>query len=175
MTGKGCIIPDFRLLGNIWPICLLLVPTHSSPLIPPTWGVNFNNMFMCSFYKQRFQKRKKDSQVISVFLRFWYLHMQKLLKKCCWNWHKWSISPTCLCAAFTNKDSKSAKDIQVICIFLYFWDLHLQKLVLKHWWNWLEISLASAMQQRTPRCVQEKLPIRHNTLLTTFTDKTHNW
>ncbi len=109
MTGKGCIIPDFRLLGNIWPICLLLVPTHSSPLIPPTWGVNFNNMFMCSFYKQRFQKRKKDSQVISVFLRFWYLHMQKLLKTCCWNWHKWSISPTCLCAAFTNKDSKSAK------------------------------------------------------------------
>jgi hypothetical protein len=65
----------------------LLVSAHAKAaqnmLLKLTQVVNFSNMFMCSFYKQRFQKRKKDSQVISVFLRFWYLHMQKLLKTCC--------------------------------------------------------------------------------------------
>ena len=36
---------------------------------------NFTSMFTYNFYGQKFQKRKKDSQVISVFLRFWDLRM----------------------------------------------------------------------------------------------------
>ncbi len=38
--------------------------------------------FMHSFYAHRSQTRKKDSQVISVFLYFWDLCAWMLLKKC---------------------------------------------------------------------------------------------
>ncbi len=48
-------------------------------------GVDFTNILREVFYARRSQKRKKDSQVTSVFLRFWDLHVQKLLVKCWWN------------------------------------------------------------------------------------------
>jgi len=45
----------------------------------------FHQCFMSSFYLHRFQMRK-DTQVISVFLRFWDLCMQKAHLKCWWIW-----------------------------------------------------------------------------------------
>jgi len=45
-------------------------------------GTDFTNMFTWSFYVP---KAQKDSQVISVFLRFWDLRALKLLVKRWWN------------------------------------------------------------------------------------------
>ena len=52
------------------------------------WGLGlvawcqFHQHFTRSFYVDRTQKRKKDSQVKQIFLRFWDLGAQKLLVKC---------------------------------------------------------------------------------------------
>jgi len=50
-----------------------------------TWG-RFHQHFICNFSKERSQKCKNDSQVTSVFLRFWNLCTWKLCVKHWWNW-----------------------------------------------------------------------------------------
>ncbi len=42
----------------------------------------FHQHYTSRFYTCRFQKRKKDRQVASLFLRFRDLHMQKLFVEC---------------------------------------------------------------------------------------------
>ena len=65
----------------------------------PSWSrwveslrnLQFHQCFRSRFYTRRSQICKKESKVISAFLHFWDLHVQKLLVKRWWNWHlmKW--------------------------------------------------------------------------------------
>ncbi len=51
-------------------------------LMKLTLGVNFTYMFITLLFCPQIPKAQIDSQVISVFLRFWDLSVQKLLVKC---------------------------------------------------------------------------------------------
>jgi len=72
-------------LGNLW--CQNFVwKRERKMLMKLTAGVDFTNMYV---YEQllcaEFPKVKKYSQVMSVFLRFWNLHVQNQFIKCWWN------------------------------------------------------------------------------------------
>ncbi len=84
-----------------------------------SWG-KFHQCSTSSFYACRSQKRKKCIQVVSLFLRFWDLHTQKLLIKCWWNWLLGSISPTYLRADFTRVVPKSVRVSKLSVSFYTF-------------------------------------------------------
>ena len=79
---------------------------------------NFINVLRTAFTLVVPKSVKKFSLVLSIFLRFRDLRMQKLLVERWWNWHLGSISSTCLHAFFTWANPRVVK-IQLSCQYLF--------------------------------------------------------
>jgi len=90
-------------------------------LISRPW-VNFINMFICSFYTQRYQKWKKYSQSSVSFCTFVIFEKKKLLIKCWWMIPVFSFINV-LWAAFMHIYPKCTKRQSVISVFRRFCDL----------------------------------------------------
>jgi len=75
---------------------------YNLPIVSQIWTSVFASeyLFLTPFYKRKSQMRKKDSQVIGVFLRFWDLPEQKLYVECWWNWALMSY------AQFVHKNNR---------------------------------------------------------------------
>jgi len=101
-----------RFLGSVFPILDL------SDFV--AW--RSRGRFYQHFYKQPLLKKiptaQKDREVIPVFLRFWDLHLQKLLVKCWWNGHyvakKWLQK---FFPFFTIRHSSALKSAKIVNIF----------------------------------------------------------
>ncbi len=77
----------FALLGSA------LEKTVSKMLVKLTPVLNFINFLWAAFMHADPKNVKKDSQVVSLFLRFRDLRLQKLFLKCWWNWHLDGVPP----------------------------------------------------------------------------------